>query len=94
MPLVGPQQPATDAPTEAEDTATPDLLPGVDLVTEEVDPGVFHVVSDGVRGLSWIPDSDSYCEALCAGVLAAPDVSVWLRLDAWRSISREDRGRR
>ena len=28
------------------------LLPGVDLVTEEVEPGVFHVLSDGIRELS------------------------------------------
>ena len=30
-------------------TTTPDLLPGVDLITEEVEPGVYRVLSDGVR---------------------------------------------
>jgi hypothetical protein len=40
---------ATMAATEA---TTPDLLPGVDLVTEEVEPGVYQVLSDGVRDLS------------------------------------------
>ena len=35
----------------AETTAaTPDLLPGVDLVTEEIEPGVYQVVSDGAVG--------------------------------------------
>ena len=33
-----------------------DLLPGVDLVTEEVEPGVYRVLSDGVDDLSDIPD--------------------------------------
>ena len=28
------------------------LLPGVELVAEEVEPGVYHVVSDGIRDLS------------------------------------------
>ena len=35
----------------AEEATTPDLLPGVDLVTEEVEPGVYRVLSDGVRNL-------------------------------------------
>ena len=43
-------EPTTEA--EADDTITPDLLPGVDLVTEEVEPGVYRVASDGVRDLS------------------------------------------
>ena len=33
----------------AADESTPDLLPGVDLVTEEVAPGVYRVLGDGVR---------------------------------------------
>ena len=36
----------------AADEGTPDLLPGVDLVTEEVEPGVYRVLSDGVRDLT------------------------------------------
>ena len=40
----------------AEDTTTPDLLPGVDLVTEEVEPGVYRVLGEGVDDLSDIPD--------------------------------------
>jgi hypothetical protein len=36
----------------AEEDTTPDLLPGVDLVTEEVEPGVYRVLSDGVRDLT------------------------------------------
>jgi hypothetical protein len=34
-----------------EPASTSDLLPGVDLVTEEVSPGVFRVLSDGERNL-------------------------------------------
>jgi hypothetical protein len=38
--------------TETPATTTPsDILPGVDLVTEEVEPGVYRVVNDGVRDL-------------------------------------------
>ena len=39
----------TDSPAPV---TTPDLLPGVDLVTEEVEPGVYRVLSDGVRELA------------------------------------------
>jgi hypothetical protein len=34
----------------SDEPTTTDLLPGVDLVTEEVEPGVYRVLSDGVRG--------------------------------------------
>jgi len=38
---------------EADSTnSTPDLLPGVDLVTKEVEPGVYRVLSDGIRDLT------------------------------------------
>ena len=41
---------ATSEPTEAETTSVrADLLPGVTLTVEEVEPGVFHVLDDGVR---------------------------------------------
>ena len=40
------------AEVEADMTTRTDLLPGVDLVTEEVEPGVYRVISDGVRELS------------------------------------------
>ena len=57
-------------------TATPDLLPGVDLVTEEVEPGVYRVLSDGVRDLS----SEKLCvgDAFRSDISVAPDGSVWV----------------
>jgi len=50
---------------QAADTTSPDLLPGVDLVTEEVEPGVYRVVSDGVRELEWPATQDT---SLIAGL--------------------------
>ena len=44
----------------------PDLLPGVDLVTEAVSPGVFRVLSDGYRSLDG------------RAVVASPTGDVWL----------------
>jgi hypothetical protein len=63
----------TDSPGPTE------LLPGVDLVTEEVELGVHRVVSDGVRNLSRVADDE---EAWLGGVLegnivAGLDGSVW-----------------
>jgi hypothetical protein len=70
-------EPANEATTAPETSTTPDLLPGVALVTEEVEPGVFRVVSDGVRDLARpLPDynyAGSYM-TLVAGL----DGSVWL----------------
>jgi hypothetical protein len=42
----GEGQPEAD---DAATTTTPDLLPGADLATEEVEPGVYRVLSDGLR---------------------------------------------
>jgi hypothetical protein len=47
-----------------------DLLPGVDLVTEEVEPGVYRVVNDGVRDLS----------ERVHDVAVSADGEVWLEL--------------
>ncbi len=41
-----------DATTAPKQTVRSDLLPGVDLVVEAVEPGVYRVISDGVRDLS------------------------------------------
>ncbi len=71
-------------PVFAQDTATtPDLLPGVDLVTEDVEPGVYRVIGDGVRILS-IPvsltrgdlDHGRFREA--SKIVVAPDEGVWV----------------
>ena len=58
------------APAIASEDATtsPDLLPGVDLVTEEVEPGVYRVLSDGVRKIG--RDATS--------LMVDPDGAVWL----------------
>ena len=69
----------TTAAEAVTSTTDPDLLPGVDLVVEEVEPGVFGVTSDGVRDLSWVADRTGL---LMGGVFngniaAGRDGSVW-----------------
>ncbi len=65
--------------TMAQEATSPDLLPGVDLVTEEVEPGVYRVDSDGIRDLSRIPDDrDRYAGGILDGnIVAGLDGSVW-----------------
>ncbi len=55
-------------------TAT-SVLPGVDLVTEEVEPGVYRVLSDGVRDLS--REIRLALDAFGSDISVAPDGSVW-----------------
>ncbi len=75
-------------------TAHADLLPGVDLVTEEVAAGVLRVVSDGIRDLAsqpipscWSLEDRSeqgvaqplrYDEMSAGKVVAGLDDSIWL----------------
>jgi hypothetical protein len=75
--------PSPDTDQTAGPTLAPDpsirshILPGVDLVTEEVEPGVYRVVSDGVRELSrpiGLEAYDIYDSAIAAG----RDGSVWI----------------
>jgi len=56
----------TDAPTTSVRT---DILPGVTLTVEEVEPGVFHVLGDGVRDLHSGPATD---------IVAGHDDGIWL----------------
>ena len=67
------------AEVEADMTTRSDLLPGVDLVTAEVEPGVYRVVSDGVREPSRTrDDKDRYLGGILDGnVVAGLDGSVW-----------------
>jgi len=58
-------EPEPTTEEQAADTTSPDLLPGVDLFTEEVEPGVYRVVSDGVRELEWPATQDT---SLIAGL--------------------------
>lgn len=81
-----------DAATEPSSQTT-ELLPGVDLVTEEVEPGVYRVVSDGVRELARPADLlslryfDEYIspgfayriDARETGGIVANADAVWLR---------------
>ena len=60
------------ASEQADRTTRSDIVPGVDLVTEEVEPGVLRVVSDGVRELSAPANRDE------GKVVVAPDGNVWV----------------
>ena len=61
---------------ESQSPTTSDLLPGVDLVTQEVEPGVFRVLSDGTDNdmgqVAILPDGSTQ-------VVAGQDGSVWVR---------------
>ena len=65
--------PAERASATADDTTTPDVLPGVDLVTEEVEPGVVRVISDGHRAVS--------PTGIESRVIARDDGRVWVVLN-------------
>jgi hypothetical protein len=57
----------------------PDLLPGVDLVTEEVEPGVLRIVSDGHRDITRPVVGEHHHASLYRSNLAAGlDDSVWI----------------
>jgi hypothetical protein len=61
----------------AESATLPDVLPGVALVAEKVEPGVLRIVSDGVRELSrptGLKDYDVFRSTIAAGL----DGSVWI----------------
>jgi hypothetical protein len=68
------QEPAavTDSPGPT------DLLPGVDLVTEEVEPGVYRVLSDGTDNDDLDLDFDSGTQ-VSRQVITGPDGSIWVR---------------
>jgi hypothetical protein len=67
--LVGPAAAQSQGTTEAPTTSVrSDLLPGVELTVEEVEPGVFHVIGDGVRDL----------DATRGKVVVGHDGSIWL----------------
>ena len=72
-----------DTPT----ATTPNLLPGVDLVTEEVEPGVYRVLSDGQRDLADGPEDWWVAEDWWVdGTWADGHGTVWLsrRFDLFR----------
>ena len=62
----------TEAPTASVNT---DIMPGVTLTVEEVEPGVYRVVHDGVRDLTayltYLMPTES------PGVVAGEDGSLW-----------------
>lgn len=51
-----------------------DILPGVELVVEDVEPGVFRILSDGVRELSKGKNFD---------IVAGHDGGIWLLRPNW-----------
>jgi hypothetical protein len=65
------------AEVEADDTSMSDLLPGVDLVTEEVEPGVYRVVSDGLRDLSGSANVEARPGDSDGRFIAGLDGSIW-----------------
>ena len=69
----------SDAPSP---TTSDDILPGVSLTVEEVDPGVYRVAADGVRELE---------SADIQGVSAGYDGNIWLlREEAFRRLGSEE----
>ena len=77
--------------TDATAPVRSDLLPGVDLVTEEVEPGVYRVLSDGVRDLSRPADAPRYLGGILDGnIVTGLDGSVWwFGLDGFLRIGEE-----
>ena len=75
------------ASASPETTTRTDLLPGEDLVTEEVEPGVLRVVNDGIRDLARpVPDYDYATWGF--RVVAGLDGSVWMLGPEGRSRAR------
>jgi hypothetical protein len=71
-------EPTTRPSFPPERSTRDDLVAGVSLVTEEVEPGVFRVVGDGVRDLAWVPATDGpYCCYYDHAVAVAPDGRPW-----------------
>ena len=84
--LSGATSVASDVTT---DGTTPDLLPGVDLVTEEVEPGVYRVLGDGVDDLSDLPDLEVPIEAVADGECGAILVEGECWFNAYGMLVRE-----
>jgi hypothetical protein len=72
--------PSTEPTSTPEPDSTPaELLPGVDLTTEEVEPGIYKVVSDGIRDLRELGHDLRSGERFPGqDIYAAPDGDVWL----------------
>ena len=75
-----PTSPGPSAAADADDAnPTLDILPGVDLVTEEIEPGVYRVSGDGVRDLVRFADrrEGPTFGVVDGTVVAGLDGSVW-----------------
>jgi hypothetical protein len=65
-----PEPAVTSEPNEAPTTSVrSDILPGVTLTVEEVEPGVYRVVNDGIRDLAKANNRD---------IVAGHDGGIWL----------------
>jgi hypothetical protein len=69
--------PKVDVTAAPERSVRSDIVPGVDLVTEEVEPGAYRVLSDGVRDLA----------GQVQYVAVSADGDVYLELGSYRNWS-------
>jgi hypothetical protein len=78
LPAAVTESPAPAATAEATGTPDPsirtDILPGVKLTVEGVEPGVYRVVHDGIRDLAKANDFD---------IVAGHDGGIWLLRPKW-----------
>jgi len=73
----------TEATAAPENSVNTDILPGVDLVTEEVEAGVYRVVSDGFRDLARIPRRSGKVPVdttTSSAIVAGSDGSIWMSM--------------
>jgi hypothetical protein len=72
QPSATPERPAPASPAPAQvapsPTTRPELLPGVDVVSEEVAPGIYRLLRDGVHDLT----------SGVRSVMIGPDGGVWV----------------
>ena len=76
---------SVDPSSTPTSSITTDLLPGVNLVTQEVEPGVSLIVSDGVRDLAWDPGPEdptagtaTYYRYYRSGIALGPHGIAWI----------------
>mgnify|MGYP001823749417 CR=1 FL=1 len=84
------EPPSVEEPTDAGETSTTtnDLLSG--MVTEEVEPGVYRVINDGVRDLANANDTDIVAGEDGDIYLLRPQRFVRLGSDEWQAWDTED----
>ncbi len=77
-PASSPMANSTASPTASPELMVrTDILPSVPLTVEEVEPGVYQVLSDGIRDLMGATITGGLVEP-ATRIWAAPDGSIWL----------------